>query len=135
LLNGFKVTTAAGYTGRVIILNSSITGLGSFSQAGMSVTTGGSVSIQNSVFEATGAMCNSAQRAVAPSRSRTDEFRANNWLTYVSGNPSVPVVLQLDGAGAGAKALQGNRFGGGIVLADGGSGWQIGGLAAERAMC
>jgi hypothetical protein len=41
----------------------------------------------------------------------------------------VPVVLELAGSGVGAKVMQGNRIGAGVVRVRG-DGWQIGGLAA-----
>ena len=54
--NGFRITSASGYSGNVTIHGSTITGLGGFTASGLDVTTSGSMSIQNSTFEATGAM-------------------------------------------------------------------------------
>ena len=89
--NGFRVTSAAGYSGKVIIQGSVIRGLGSFSTPGISVATSGSVSIQDSIFEATGAMQFATQGGAAVT-VRNNELRANNLITYVADDPSVPVV-------------------------------------------
>ena len=129
--NGFKVTSAAGYSGRIVIRNSMIRGLGSFSAPGMTVTTSGSVVIEDSIFEATGAMQFTAQGG-APVTVRGNELRANNLLTYVADDPSVPVMLELAAGTAATKVVQGNRIGGGMLRISGGDGWQIGGLAAGQ---
>jgi hypothetical protein len=127
--NGFRVTSAANYTGRVLIQGSMIRGLGNFTATGIDVTTSGTVSIQNSLFEATGAMRFAAQGS-ATLTVKDNELRANNMITYVADNPAVPVTLELVGGTSGAKVVQGNRLGGGMLRINGGSGWQIGGLGA-----
>ena len=129
--NGHRVVSGAGYSGRVIIKNAYVSGLGSYTARGMDVTTSGSITVQNSIFEATGAVRLAPQGGASLSLTG-NEFRSNNLIDYVSGNPEVPVVLQLDGGAAGAKTLQGNRIGAGIVLLNGGSAWQIGGLGAGQ---
>jgi hypothetical protein len=106
-----------------------IRGLGSFSTPGISVATSGSVSIQDSIFEATGAM-QFATQGGATVTVRNNELRANNLITYVADDPSVPVVLELSAGNGGARTVQGNRIGGGLLRINGGDGWQIGGLAA-----
>jgi len=127
--NGFKVTSAANYTGHVTIQDSFVSGLGSFNVAGMDVTTTSAITIQNSTFEATGAMRFAAQGS-APLTVRNNELRANNMVTFVANDPSVPVMLELVGSTTGAKVVQGNRLGAGMLNINGGSGWQIGGLNA-----
>jgi len=127
--NGFKVTSTAGWSGRVNIQNSFVRGLGNFSVPGISVATSGSISIQGSTFEATGAMTFGTQGSAAIT-VKNNELRSNNLFTYSSDDPSVPVILELDGATTGTKVLQGNRIGAGILLVNGGDNWQIGGLAA-----
>ena len=126
--NGFTVTAAAGYSGNVIIQNAMVRGLGGYDAPGITIATTGSVSIQNSIFEATGGMRFTVQGA-APVTVKHNELRANNLLTYVASNPDVPVVLELGGSSSGARAIQGNRIGAGILRVRG-NGWQIGGLAA-----
>jgi hypothetical protein len=126
--NGFNVTSAAGYSGRVTIRDALVAGLGSFDTPGLDVTTSGSVAIARSTFEATGAMRLDVQGSGAL-LVKQSELRANNLFTYVSSDPSVPVVLELGGDTTGAKIVQGNRIGGGILLVRG-DGWQIGGLGA-----
>jgi hypothetical protein len=129
--NGFKVIASAGYTGRVTIQNSYVTGLGGFGANGIDIGSAGAVSIQDSIFESTGAMRMSPQGGAAMT-VKHNEFRANNLIAYVSSNPQVPVILELGGASAGTKTVQGNRIGAGILLINGGNGWQIGGLAAGQ---
>ena len=63
---------------------------------------------------------------------RGNELRANNLLTYVADDPSVPVMLELAAGTAATKVVQGNRIGGGMLRISGGDGWQIGGLAAGQ---
>jgi hypothetical protein len=125
--NGFRITSASGYSGNVTIHGSTITGLGGFTATGLDVTTSGNVSIQNSTFEATGAM-RLAGTGGASIVVRNNELRANNLITYQANNPDVPVMLELSGTTTGARVVQGNRIGAGI-LRFGGNGWQIGGLA------
>jgi len=129
--NGFKVTSAAGWSGRVNIQNSFVQGLGGFNALGISVATSGSVSIQGSIFEATGAM-KFATTGSAAITVKNNELRSSNQFNYVSNDPTVPVVLELGGNTSGAKLVQGNRIGGGILLINGGDGWQIGGLSAGQ---
>jgi len=129
--NGFKVTAASGYSGRIIIRNSMVRGLGSFTSPGVSVTTSGSVSIEDSIFEATGAM-QFATQGGASMTMRNNELRANNLITYVADDPSVPVMLELSANAAATKVVQGNRIAGGILRINGGDAWQIGGLTAGQ---
>jgi hypothetical protein len=127
--NGFKVTSTAGWSGRVNIQNSFVHGLGGFNVPGIDVATSGSLSIQGSTFEATGAMRFGAQGSAAIT-VKNNELRSNNLFNYSSDNPSVPVILELDASASGAKLVQGNRIGAGMLLINGGDGWQIGGVAA-----
>src|SRR6185369_9997852 len=57
---------------------------------------------------------------------KNNEFRANNRLTFVASNPSVPFILSLHGGGSGMKLFQGNRVGAG-QMDFGGQNWLIGG--------
>src|SRR5262249_59292895 len=57
-------------------------------------------------------------------------WRVNNYFRHHSDNPAVPVALELIGDTSGAKTVQGNRVGNGILRISRGSGWQIGGLNA-----
>jgi hypothetical protein len=127
--NGFDVTAASGYSGRIVINGAYVTGLGSFTRNGIDVVTSGAVSIQNSTFEATGAV-RVGVAGSAPMTVKRNELRANNLLTYVADDPEVPVMLELVGDTTGAKVVQGNRLGAGILRVTRGSAWQIGGLAS-----
>src|SRR5262249_26503672 len=109
--NGFTVTAASGYTGRITIQSSMVRGLGSFNGFGIDVSSSGAVSIQGSIFEATGAM-RVGVRGSAPLTVKNNEWRANNTITYVASDPSVPVMIELVGSTTGAKVVQGNRIGG-----------------------
>ena len=125
--NGFRVTTAAGYSGNVTIRNAMVTGLGDYDSLGLSLSTTGAISVEDSVFEATGAIRLGVQGS-APITVKNNELRANNFVTYVANDPAVPVVLEVFGNTTGAKVIQGNRVAAGMVNVNGG-GWQIGGLA------
>jgi hypothetical protein len=127
--NGHKVTSASGYSGNVHIQNSMITGLADYESLGIEIVTTGNVLIQDSVFEATGAVSLTIHGS-ADATLTDNEFRSNNFVTYVASDPSRSPVLTLSGDTTGAKKVQGNRFGGGIVSFYRSDGWQIGGLAA-----
>src|SRR5262249_11299202 len=126
--NGHKVTSTSGYSGQVIINNSIVSGLAAFdNQVGISVTTTGVVDLENSIFEATAPL----QLAVNGGASVTinnNELRSTNYVTYVSSDPTKSPILDLSGDTSGAKVMQGNNIGAGIVLITRMSGWQIGGL-------
>jgi hypothetical protein len=129
--NGFKVVASPGWVGRVIIQNSFVHGLGSYGVLGINVATSGSIAIQGTTFEATGAMKFGSQGS-APITVTNNELRSNNLFNYVSNDPTVPVVLELDGSTSGAKVVQGNRIGSGILMLNGGNGWKVGGLTAGQ---
>jgi hypothetical protein len=125
--NGFTVTSASGYSGRVIINNAFVSGLGNFTTNGIDVVTSGAVSIQNSTFEATGAVRVGATGSSSMT-VKANELRANNLVTYEADNPEVPVMLELVGDTTGAKVVKGNRLAAGIFRITRGSNWQVGGL-------
>ncbi len=129
--NGHRIITSDGYSGSVTIRNAFITGLGTYDDRGLTVSTTAAVAIEKSIFEATGALAIQTWGGASVT-IRNNEFRANNLIRYVSDDPSVPVILQLSGNSSGAKVFQGNRVGGGIVSISGGNGWQIGGLSAGQ---
>jgi hypothetical protein len=125
--NGHKVTSAAGYSGTITIKNAFVSGLGDYDVWGIEATTTGAVSIQDSVFEATGAV-NVTANGTADIAVTNNEFRSTNFVTYVAADPSRSPVLQLSGSTSGKKTVQSNRFGGGIILFQNSDGWQVGGL-------
>lgn len=129
--NGFKVSSVPGYSGKVVIQRAHVIGLGSFTAPGMQVTTSGAIKLRDSVFEASGSLRlgSTGQAAITV---RGNELRANNLLTYVSSDPEVPIALQLEGATTGAKVVQGNRIGGGMLALHGGGRWQVGGTLAGQ---
>jgi hypothetical protein len=126
--NGHTVTAAAGYSGKVIIHNSFVSGLAAFdNNLGINVTTTGLVDVSGSIFEAT-APLRLVVNGSAPISLRNNEFRSTNYVTYVSSDPNRSPILDLSGTTSGSKIMQGNNIGAGIVLITGMSGWQIGGL-------
>lgn len=126
--NGYRVTAGDGYTGKITIHNSFVTGLAAFdNQVGLNVTTQGAVDISGTIFEAT-APLQLVVNGSAPISIVGNEFRSNNYVTYVSADPTKSPILNLAGNTSGAKVMKGNNIGGGIVLITGMNGWQIGGL-------
>jgi hypothetical protein len=126
--HGHKVTAAPGYTGKITIHDSFVTGLAAFdNQIGLDVTTTGAVDLSNSIFEAT-APLRLVVNGSAPVSITGNEFRSTNYVTYVSADPTRSPILDLAGNTSGAKTMQGNNVGGGIVRITGMAGWQIGGL-------
>jgi hypothetical protein len=68
----------------------------------------------------------------APITLRDNELRSTNYVTYVSSDPNRSPILELSGSTSGAKVMQGNNIGAGIVKITGMPGWQIGGLADSQ---
>jgi hypothetical protein len=126
--HGHEVRTAPGYTGDIRIRDSLVTGLAAFdNQIGLDVTTTGAVAIVGTIFEAT-APLRLRVNGSAPITIRRNELRSTNYVTYVSSDPSRSPILDLAGNTSGAKLMQGNNIGGGIVRITGMAGWKIGGL-------
>lgn len=126
--NGHTVTAASGYSGKINIHDSFVTGLASFdNKVGINVTTSGGVDISGSIFEAT-APLRLVANGSAPISLTGNELRSTNYVTYVSADPTRSPILDISGNTSGAKVMQGNNIGAGIVLITGMSGWQIGGL-------
>jgi hypothetical protein len=126
--NGHRVTSAPGFSGKVTIKDSLVTGLAAFdNQIGMDVTTSGAVDITGSTFEAT-APVRLTVNGSAPISLTNNEFRSTNYVTYVSNDPNRSPMLELQGNTTGAKTMQGNNLGAGIVRITGMANWQIGGL-------
>jgi hypothetical protein len=126
--NGHVVASSSGYTGKVIIRDSFVTGLANFdNQVGIDVTTQGAVDITGSVFEAT-APLRLVVNGSAPVAVHRNEFRSTNYVTFVSSDPTKSPILSLSGNTTGTKAMQGNNIAAGIVLISGMANWQIGGL-------
>lgn len=126
--HGHTVTAAAGYSGRIVISHSLVTGLAEFdNKVGIDVTTTGAVGISGSTFEAT-APLHLVVNGQAPIDIIDNEFRSTNYVTYVAWDPTRSPILELSGNTSGSKVMQGNNIGAGIVRIVGMSGWQIGGL-------
>jgi hypothetical protein len=135
--NGHRVTSAANWSGSVIIRNSFVTGLAvagtvvpdsaNSVQAGIDVsTTGGSVDIEGSTFEWTGAdffVVNGSGSVTV----RGNEFRANAFIGYVSYNPDRSPFMHVSGSASGAKVFQGNNVGAGYLYITNMGSWLIGG--------
>lgn len=126
--HGHTVTAAAGYSGRIIISHSLVTGLAGFdNKIGIDVTTTGAVDVSGSIFEAT-APLHLVVNGRAPIDLIDNEFRSTNYVTYVAWDPTRSPILDLSGTTSGAKVMQGNNIAAGIVRIVRMSGWQIGGL-------
>lgn len=126
--NGRTVRSAAGYSGRVLIRDAFVTGLAGFDdKIGIDVTTTGAVEITDSIFEAT-APIQLVVNGAAPISITGNELRSTNYVTYSSSDPTRSPILDLSGSTTGAKVMQGNRIGAGIVLITRMADWQIGGL-------
>lgn len=112
--NGHSVTASGG----LIIRNSLVTGL-----RGISGSVD-SAAIEGSTFEDTGPL--DLKIGDGKASISHNEFRANNRLTFVASDPSVPFIITLEGDGANSKLFSGNRVGAG-QLSFGGKNWLIGG--------
>jgi hypothetical protein len=109
--------------GTVTIKDSVITGLGSATSDGIDGTAT-ALDIENTVFEATGAMTLTLTNGATVSNN---EFRANNLLAFEASDPDVPPILSLSGNTAAQKVFQGNRIGAGRLVFSDTSHWLIGG--------
>ncbi len=130
---GHRVTAAGGYSGKIIIEDSFVSGLAGFDdQVGIDVTTTGAVSIHDSIFEAT-APLHLTVNGSAPISINGNEFRSTNYVTYVASNPGASPILDISGNTSGQKTMQGNNIGGGIVTLSTTSApdWQVGGLSDD----
>lgn len=126
--HGHTVTAEAGYSGRIIISRSLVTGFAGFdNKIGIDVTTTGAVDVSGSIFEAT-APLHLVVNGRAPVDIIDNEFRSTNYVTYVASDPTRSPVLELSGNTSGSKVMQGNNVAAGIVRIVGMAGWQIGGL-------
>jgi hypothetical protein len=127
-------------SGKLTIKSSLITGLGCLNIVDPSHAdpatvvmvpgiTGGltrQVDIQDSIFEATGAV-HLAINGSGDVAIRNNEFRASNFIKFVPSNPEVSPVIRISGKAGKQKLFQGNRVAAGIVRFEGTSGWLIGG--------
>ena len=134
--NGHTVTVR----GKLTVRNSLITGLGSTTIVdpsnadpntvvmvpGMTGVLTGDVDIQDSVFEATGAL-HLALSGNGDTVIQNNKFRANNFIKFVPSRPDASSVLEVSGRSAGRKRFEGNRIGAGLVRFERTSGWRIGG--------
>ena len=134
--HGHTVTVS----GKLTIKNSLITGLGSLTIVdpshadpnsavvvrGMTGDLSGNVDIQDSIFEATGAL-HLAISGRGNVMIRNNEFRASNFIKFVPNNPEASPVIQISGQGGKQRLFQGNRVAAGIVRFEDASGWLIGG--------
>ncbi len=134
--NGHTVAVS----GKLTIRNSLITGLGSLKivdpsnadpatavmVTGMTGALTGDVLIEDSIFEATGAL-RLAINGTGDVAITNNEFRANNFIKFVPNNPEASPVLQVSGKNARPKVFQGNRIAAGILRFEGMTNWLIGG--------
>jgi hypothetical protein len=112
--HGFQVLSEPTYRGRILIKNALLTGLGAKDRPGIDITTTGDVSIESSVLEGTGAVYVTLNEA-GPLLVRANEFRANNWLEFVSYDPGKSPIFWARGNSTGTKVFQANNVGAGIV--------------------
>ncbi|HET6250966.1 MAG TPA: hypothetical protein VFE47_24975 [Tepidisphaeraceae bacterium] len=124
--NGFRVRADAHWTGGIAIHNCLVIGLGSYASPGIEAATSGSIDIQGSTFDGTGALYLHSD-GNSPITIRDNEFRASNLIQFVTNNPGKSPVIQFSGNNTGVKIFQANRVGSGIVRFERMSGWLIGG--------
>ncbi|QBB71180.1 hypothetical protein ELE36_12910 [Pseudolysobacter antarcticus] len=117
--NGHTVSSS----GAVTIKNTLVIGLGSLTTSGISGTAT-AVDIENSVFEATGAIDLTVSGGAT---INNNEFRANNLLTFEASDPDATPIITLHGNSAPMKLFQGNRAGAGRVVFSNTRNWLIGG--------
>jgi hypothetical protein len=125
--NSFRVRSEPGWAGRVSVRNCRISGLGSVAAAATEIkTAGGSIVVEDSVFEGGGTVRLAAEGG-GDFIVRNNEFRANNVIKFWSSEPGLSPMVVLSGNPSGKKLFQGNRVGIGWVAFEGGAGWLIGG--------
>ncbi len=126
--NGHVVKSAAGWTGSVTIQNCLVTGLGGLVANGIDVATqNGSVTINDSIFEWTGAV-NVAMSGSGSLLVKRNQFRANCQIdlrpVYI---PDHAPIFHANGNPTGTKVFQGNNVGYGFVMFENMNGLLIGG--------
>src|SRR5262245_1853732 len=112
--NGRSVTAS----GTLTIRNSLVTGISGISGTVSDAT------ITGSIFEDSGQINLNLGNGTATIKG--NEWRANNRLTFVASDPSVPFIVSFNGNGSSTKLFQGNRVGAGQTSFDG-QNWLIGG--------
>jgi hypothetical protein len=135
--NGYKVTSANNWTGSIIIKNCFVTGLAVTGAVipdtavvkaqGIDVSTqGGSVTLENTVFEWTGGQRYDVNGGGAVS-VKGCEFRASAFIAYDSSNPERSPFLEFSGNATGTKVFQSSNVGAGYLYIHNMKGWLIGG--------
>jgi hypothetical protein len=134
--HGYRVTSSPGWTGDILIQNSFITGLATTvdsvptvinaSNPGIDVVTTGSVTIENSVFEWTGANYFEVNGSGSVT-VRKNEFRASAFIPYESSYPDLSPVIQFEGSSTNTKVFQTNNVGAGYLNIYYMNNWLIGG--------
>jgi chitodextrinase len=130
--NGFQIRSAAGFTGTLNISFCDLHNLGTATNPGINVTTGGTGSIQliGNVWETFGTV-SVAANDTAQLVVRNNEFRENTLvpatnLPIIYSNETLPVVV-LSGNSSTQKFFQGNNVGLSTVLFQTTQNWLIGG--------
>ncbi|HLF93722.1 MAG TPA: right-handed parallel beta-helix repeat-containing protein, partial [Planctomycetota bacterium] len=125
--NGFRIRSAAGWSGSLTMRDCFVTGLGNMTASGIDATTqGGSITVETSVFEWTGAVFLGASGA-GSIVVKDNEFRANNQITLIGANPDYSPMVRMSGNPSGPKVFRGNRVGIGWAEFQGMNGAVIGG--------
>jgi hypothetical protein len=135
--NGHTVTSAANWTGGVTIKNCFVTGLAVpgavipdtavVKALGIDVSTqGGSVDLENTVFEWTGGQKYDVNGTGTVS-VKNCEFRANAFIAYDSSNPARSPFMEFSGNATGTKVFSGNNVGAGYLYVHNMHGWLVGG--------
>ncbi len=130
--NGFQIRSASGFSGTLNISYCDVRNLGTATNPGINVTTGGNGSIQliGNVWETFGTV-SVAANDTAQLVVRGNEFRENTLVPVTNlpiayANETVPVVV-LSGNSSTQKFFQGNNVGLSTVLFDSTQNWLIGG--------
>ena len=129
--HGFRIVSEPDYRGTVKIQNSFVTGLGSYDERGIDISTSGNIQIDHSVFEASGPLRLAANGKAQVNIGPANEFRANNFVTWSASNPDLSPILDLTADTSGRLTFKGNNVAFGMVWFHGGTNWDIGGTRPE----
>jgi len=115
--NGHVVSSANGWTGSLTIQNCHVSGLGGLAAAGIDVTTqNGSVTVQDSIFEWTGAI-NVTMSGSGSLQIKRNQFRANCQIELRPvWDPTKAPIFHAVGNPSGTKVFQGNNVGYGFAM-------------------
>jgi hypothetical protein len=133
--NGFRIRSSSGASGALTLRHVDVFDLGSRSdsgQAGIDVTTTGTVTIEDSGFDSSNSLRFSLGGSATAS-IRRNTFRSNSRLP-VGQQPAPPStfpVVTFTGGSTGEKVFAGNNVGAGFVEFSGAKNWIVGGASDQ----